>query len=170
MIRYGKIWEIKNHLKCVNENCLNGKYFHLKCLGYKKRPNNYKTQWLCNGCIATKGQVSPKRAKLDEHDDSLTLTHVSYEADIDRHRCLSILNDEHYNIIEDVTGWLDTDIIDQAQFLIKQANPNISSLQRTCLGPCNNFEIVTGEFIQILHTGNSNWVCVSSIGCRPGKL
>ena len=27
---------------------------------------------------------------------------------------------------------------------------------------------MSGEFIQILHTGNSHWVCVSSIGCLPG--
>ena len=25
-----------------------------------------------------------------------------------------------------------------------------------------------GEFIQILHTGNYHWVCVSSIGCLSG--
>ena len=27
---------------------------------------------------------------------------------------------------------------------------------------------MSGEFIQILHTGNSHWVCVSSSGCLPG--
>ena len=28
--------------------------------------------------------------------------------------------------------------------------------------------MVSGEFIQILHTGSDHWVCVSSIGCQPG--
>ena len=28
--------------------------------------------------------------------------------------------------------------------------------------------IVSAEFIEILHTGNFDWVCVSSIGCLPG--
>ena len=28
--------------------------------------------------------------------------------------------------------------------------------------------MVSGESIQILHTGSDHWVCVSSIGCQPG--
>ena len=27
---------------------------------------------------------------------------------------------------------------------------------------------MTSEFVQILHTGRSHWVCVSSINCLPG--
>ena len=27
---------------------------------------------------------------------------------------------------------------------------------------------VTSEFVQILHTGNQQWVCTSSVGCLPG--
>ena len=38
------------------------------------------------------------------------------------------------------------------------------------LGPVRNFDVVSGEFIQILHTGNYHWVCVSSIGCLPGVV
>ena len=30
-----------------------------------------------------------------------------------------------------------------------------------------NFDVVSGEFIQILHTGSDHWVCISSIGCFP---
>ena len=26
---------------------------------------------------------------------------------------------------------------------------------------------MSGEFIKILHTGKSHWVCVSTIGCLP---
>ena len=37
-------------LKCHNENCQGGKFFHLTCLGYKKRPNNSKTTWKCTDC------------------------------------------------------------------------------------------------------------------------
>ena len=65
---------------------------------------------------------------------------------------------------------MDCDIIDQAQSLIKKVNPNIASLQRTSLGPVKNFQIVTGDFIQILHTCSSHWVCVSSIGCQLGVV
>ena len=52
--------------------------------------------------------------------------------------------------------------------IVKKANPLIESFQRTTLGPIRNFDIVTSEFIQILHTGHMHWVCVSSIGCTPG--
>ena len=154
-------------LKCLNENRSSGRYFHLKCLGYKKRPNNYKTNWLCDVHIISKEQ---RNTKVDDDQDSLSFTHVSFDADIDRHKCLTVLNNERFNIIEDITGWLDCDIIDQAQRLIKKVNPNIYSLQRPSLGPVKNFQIVTGDFIQILHTCSSNWVCVNSIGCQLGVV
>lgn len=38
------------------------------------------------------------------------------------------------------------------------------------LGPVRNFNQVIGEFIQILHTGNAHWVCVSSVGCEDGTV
>ena len=44
----------------------------------------------------------------------------------------------------------------------------MEGFQWPTLGRCRNFNIVFGEFIQFLHTGNSHWVCVSSVGCLPG--
>ena len=29
---------------------------------------------------------------------------------------------------------------------------------------------MTGEFVQILHTGHSHWVCISSVGCQPNVV
>ena len=46
----------------------------------------------------------------------------------------------------------------------------IEGLQRPNLGRVRNFDIVSGEFIQILHTGSDHWVCISSIGCIPGMV
>ena len=37
-------------LKCHGDNCQNGKFFHLKCLDYKRMPNNSKTTWMCSCC------------------------------------------------------------------------------------------------------------------------
>ena len=37
-------------LECHSEDCLNGKFFHLDCLKYKRMPNNSKTTWVCNNC------------------------------------------------------------------------------------------------------------------------
>ena len=57
-----------------------------------------------------------------------------------------------------------------AQVLLHEAKPSIDGLQRPTLGPARNFDVVSAEFIQILHTGNDHWVCISSIGCVPGYV
>ena len=41
-------------------------------------------------------------------------------------------------------------------------------LLRPTLGPVRN--VVSGELVQIVHTGNDHWVCISSIGCVPGYV
>ena len=38
------------------------------------------------------------------------------------------------------------------------------------LGPVGQFDIVTSDFVQILHVNNNHWVCVSSINCAPGYV
>ena len=57
-----------------------------------------------------------------------------------------------------------------AHILLHNENLNIEGVQQPTLRPVHNFDIVSGEFVQILHTGNSHWVCVSSIGCPPGHV
>ena len=52
---------------------------------------------------------------------------------------------------------------------MKNINP-IEGFQRPTLGACRNFNIVTSEFIQILHTWSNHWVCASSIGCKKGNV
>ena len=29
---------------------------------------------------------------------------------------------------------------------------------------------MTGEFVQISHTGHSHWLCISSVGCQPNVV
>ena len=33
-----------------------------------------------------------------------------------------------------------------------------------------NFSVVSGECVQLLHTGKDHWVCISSVGCPPGTV
>ena len=54
--------------------------------------------------------------------------------------------------------------------LLQNINQNIDGFQRPTLGPVRNFDIISGEFIQILHTGNKHWACASNIGCVPGTV
>ena len=58
----------KSLLKCTNDNCSNGSYFHLECLGLKKRPNHYKTKWLCYMCQAP---TSKKKASVNSQSEQI---------------------------------------------------------------------------------------------------
>ena len=58
-------------------------------------------------------------------------------------------------------AWLTDSIISAAQVLIKRGNTLVSGLQNVNLGLTDNFEIKTGEFIQILHTGQGHALACS---------
>ena len=46
----------------------------------------------------------------------------------------------------------------------------VQGFQQPRHGPVRNFDLVSGEFIQLLHTGSDHWVCISSIGCLSGHM
>lgn len=229
-------------LKCHNEQCSNGKYFHLSCMGYKRYPSNARTTWLCYVCktvkpksrpstpapsdpdLAASSAETPKsrpstpapvntdltasstetpqsgpstfdkvdtRPQSDDSNnidantpkDSGTVAETSGSPDpdvlfvretvdtnVNKTGSLGTLTDREFALIEDLQGWLDCSIIQQAQIYLKQLNPNIEGFQRPTLGPIRAFDIITGEFIQILNTGGNHWVCLSSIGCTNGYV
>ena len=39
-------------IECHNNPCMNGQFFHLTCMNYKRKPNNAKTTWNCPNCSA----------------------------------------------------------------------------------------------------------------------
>ena len=142
-------------------------------------PTNHKTTWRCYICRTTRKANVP----LPTTCSSSTSESSSSEDDSDSVECvgtsqgyqnktgaLANLTNAHFDLIYNPNGWLDCDIIQQAHILLHNENPNIEGFQRPTLGPVRNFHIVSGEFVQILHTGNSHWVCVSSIGCPPGHV
>ena len=61
-------------------------------------------------------------------------------------------------------------IVHQAPVLLKKKNPMIEGFQWPTLGPVRNYDIVSSEFVQIIHTGNSHWVCVSSVSCQENEI
>ena len=67
-------------------------------------------------------------------------------------------------------GWLDGTIIHSAEVRLQEINPLIEGFQRPTLGPVRHFSVVSGEFVQIWHTGQNHWVCVSSVACIPGTV
>ena len=54
--------------------------------------------------------------------------------------------------------------------LYSEAWTKINDFQRPTLGPIRQFDIMTGDVIQILNINNNHWVCVSSIGYPPGHV
>ena len=42
--------QVIDFLNATVKDCLNGIFFHLDCLKYKRMPNNSKSTWICNSC------------------------------------------------------------------------------------------------------------------------
>ncbi len=146
-------------LKCHNDKCSSGKFFHLHCMLYKRYPNFYKSSWLCSNCkldsICSKKSVKPpsEASENSSLDDVVYLgTTMLSEGDVDKYSIIAELTSHDYDVIESPTGWLENTVIQQAHVLLKKVNPSIQGLQRTSLGVFCNFDQVDGDFIQILHT------------------
>ena len=147
-------------------------------------PNNSKTTWQCSACKKTKQQtqattytsyVSALTKSTSDYsvidsddddchndDDDVSIFQVTIGV-VDKQSAFAKLDESDYQTIISPTGWLSCDIIQQAQVLLQKENLAIEGFQRPTLGPARNFNVVSGEFVQILHTGNNHWVCVSSI-------
>ena len=134
-----------------------------------------------------KGQTKGKKRKLvhvsqsaqEDLGENLALRDHGYFRDcyidrietnveIDRLRPLTKLTEGHLSEIEN-GGWIDADIVQHAQILIKKIR-NIEGLERTVLSLENNFSLMEKEFIQILNVNNNHWVCISSLDCKIVKL
>ena len=102
-------------------------------------------------------------------DDFVEILNVTV-SESEKFAPLGNLTNKEFDLIKSENGWLDDTVIHQAQVFLRQQNPNVDGFQRLTLGPWRNFNVVTSDFIQILHTGNSHWVCVSSIGCPEGQI
>ena len=182
-------------LECHGTACENGNFFHLSCLGLKRMPNNSKTTWQCEDCrpkpksnskvvklttstsSATHASLvtpmaTPLTVASDSNSDSEDEISITKETrgTVDKFSALANLGDSDYDIINDSSGWLTCDIVQAVQVLLQEENPLLEGLQRPTLGRVRNFDVVSGEFIQILHTGSDHWVCISSIECLPGKV
>ena len=184
-------------LECHGATCKSGKYFHLHCLNLKRMPNNAKTTWKCAGCkkanasatatttcISSSAITTSASSTVLSSESSTSVDNVSAfsnedddvtfvqgkKGKINKQSPLAILEESDYQLILNPLGWLNCVIIHMAQVLLHEAKPSIEGFQRPTLGPARNFDVVSAEFIQLLHTGNDHWVCISSIGCVPGYV
>ena len=93
--------------------------------------------------------------KEGESADDIEITMVT-TCESERHRSLRNLDEQDYQLNMFPHGWLDGAIIHSAQLLLQKINPLIEGFQRPTLGPVRNFSIVSGEFVQLLHTGQDH--------------
>ena len=61
--------------------------------------------------------------------------------------------------------WLNDNLINAGQMLIKQKY-DAKGLQDVMLSRTLSFSPEHGEFIQLIHSNENHWVCVSNIGCK----
>ena len=121
----------------------------------------------CSSPVATASRVSSDSGS--DSKDEICITKET-TGTVNKFSALANLEDSDYDLINDSHGWLTCDIVQAAQVLIQEVNSLLEGLQRPTLGRVRNFDVVSGEFIQILHTGSDHWVCISSIGCFPGMV
>ena len=85
--------------------------------------------------------------------------HFVHREDVQRNL---ILSDQEERIIMK-NEMLTDESINLAQNHLHEAFPSNSGLQDTAIGATQTFNVVSGNFIQILHDGNLHWVCTSNI-------
>ena len=67
-------------------------------------------------------------------------------------------------------GWLSDTVIRAAQLLILQEFPNIAGLQDPAVHRSLCFQILRGEFVQIIFVRGCHWCTISNVGCDDGVV
>ena len=168
----------KTTWKCTNCKKSNAKPFHDSSAvsGSTGQENPVTT----TTCSSQSHDSEPEFIELDmysaqdsdsegERADDIEIT-ITITCESERYRSLRNLDVQDYQLIMSPHGWLDGAIVHSAQVLLQKINPLIEGFQRPTLGPVRNFSVVSGEFVQLLHTGQDHWVCISSVGCPPGTV
>ena len=84
-------------IECHNNPCINGKFFHLSCMNYKRKPNNAKTIWICPDCSAPNLHDTKAKVKVTNVNN----VHASSIASTPK---TGNLNNYHYQLILSPTG------------------------------------------------------------------
>ena len=82
------------------------------------------------------------------------------------------LTEDHRRILN-TNRWLDDKLVNASQrILAKQFKDKFegTGLQDVGIGICGNFNIETGEFIQVLHSNSNHWIVISTIGTNNSEV
>ena len=54
--------------------------------------------------------------------------------------------------------------------MVSRIDKNMKDFQRTTFGAVRQFDVMTCDFIQILHINNNYWVCITYVDCKTGYV
>ena len=77
---------------------------------------------------------------------------------------------KHEKLVRFPNGWLIDEIIEAAQLLVLQEFPTMCGLQCISLQEVSAFEVLCGEFVQVINVRGNHWCCVSTVGCEEGVV
>ena len=64
-------------IQCHNQQYPNYTYFHLLCMGYKRYPDNARTNWICPGCKVQGNKLTTSTPTNSINPDEKTLCNIS---------------------------------------------------------------------------------------------
>ena len=115
--------------------------------------------------------TNPNHSKEGEKYHSITLEEQAMNGQTSKQWPRSWIDYLHvmqldHNILKSDKAWLSDALINAAQILLKRCHPLVSGLQNVNFGQNHSFDVQNEEFVQILHTGetNNHWHAISTIG------
>ena len=64
-------------IQCHKQQCPNVTYFHLSCMGYKRYPDNARTNWICPECKVQGNKLATSAPTNAINPDEKTLDDIS---------------------------------------------------------------------------------------------
>ena len=77
---------------------------------------------------------------------------------------------KHKKVLESRSLWLDDQLINAAQSLLKKQHPLIGGLQTPALSSELAMIPPNSEFVQVVNVSNNHWLALSTIGCRQSTI
>ena len=117
--------------------------------------------------------VSKKPPSKPIDVESLQLSNRGQQAKTDTtwiHNELYCLMQSDRDILLSPAAWLNDNIVSAAQKLLKQQLPVRNGFQDPCCGLAYAFQIMSDEFIQVLHNGYDHWLTISTIGTATDEV
>ena len=125
---------------CHNNPCMNGKFFHLTCVNYKRKPNNAKTTWICPNCSAANLYDTTTKIKVANSNrvKASTCNMVSTHNN-------GNLNNSHLKLDLSPTAWLNDDIILEVHLNLKKIDPTMQGFFNWVADSCLVNLLKTGQ-------------------------